>query len=37
VNSENGKPIVNENLTFYEFVGNKTLTKTEGKLMRKEF
>lgn len=31
VNSENGKPIVNENLAFYEFVGNKTLTKTEGK------
>ncbi|MPS65341.1 MG2 domain-containing protein [Chryseobacterium sp.] len=31
VNSENGKPAVNENLTFYEFVGNKTFTKAEGK------
>lgn len=31
VNSENGKPIINENLTFYEFVSNKTLTKIEGK------
>lgn len=31
VNSENGKPAINENLTFYEFVGNKTFTKAEGK------
>jgi len=31
VSSENGKPAVNENLTFYEFVSNKTLTKVEGK------
>ncbi len=31
VNSENGKPAVNETLTFYEFVGNKTFTKAEGK------
>ncbi|MFP3591306.1 alpha-2-macroglobulin family protein [Chryseobacterium sp. SIMBA_038] len=31
VNSENGKPIINENITFYEFVSNKTLTKIEGK------
>ncbi|MBK1897172.1 alpha-2-macroglobulin family protein [Chryseobacterium paridis] len=31
VNSENGKPITNENLTFYEFVANKTLNKIDGK------
>jgi uncharacterized protein YfaS (alpha-2-macroglobulin family) len=31
VNSENGKPITNENLAFYEFVANKTLSKVEGK------
>ncbi|MBT2622412.1 MULTISPECIES: alpha-2-macroglobulin family protein [Chryseobacterium] len=31
VNSENGKPVTNENLTFYEFVANKTLNKIEGK------
>ncbi|MBB4804890.1 uncharacterized protein YfaS (alpha-2-macroglobulin family) [Chryseobacterium defluvii] len=31
VNSENGKPIANENLAFYEFVANKTLNKIEGK------
>ena len=31
VNSENGKPISSENLTFYEFVANKTLNKIEGK------
>lgn len=31
VNSENGKPIANENLTFYEFVANKTLNKVDGK------
>ncbi|MCW1961512.1 alpha-2-macroglobulin family protein [Chryseobacterium viscerum] len=30
VNSENGKPIGNEGLRFYEFVSNKTLTKIEG-------
>ncbi|MET3537452.1 alpha-2-macroglobulin family protein [Chryseobacterium limigenitum] len=31
VNSENGKPAINENLTFYEFVSNKTFAKIEGK------
>jgi len=31
VNSENGKPVINENLTFYEFVSNNTLAKIEGK------
>ncbi|WP_111954739.1 alpha-2-macroglobulin family protein [Chryseobacterium lathyri] len=31
VNSENGKPAANENLTFYEFVANKTLNKVDGK------
>lgn len=31
VNSENGKPVLNENLAFYEFVQNKTLNKVEGK------
>ncbi|MGR3856902.1 alpha-2-macroglobulin family protein [Chryseobacterium indologenes] len=30
VNSENGKPMANESLRFYEFVSNKTLTKIEG-------
>ncbi|CAI8775860.1 alpha-2-macroglobulin family protein [Chryseobacterium sp. IT-36CA2] len=30
VNSENGKPLANEGLRFYEFVSNKTLTKIEG-------
>ncbi|WP_144281076.1 alpha-2-macroglobulin family protein [Chryseobacterium echinoideorum] len=31
VNAENGKPILNERLTFYEFVRNKTLNKVDGK------
>lgn len=31
VNSENGKPVNNENLTFYELVENKTLNKIAGK------
>lgn len=31
VNSENGKPVVNENLIFYEFVPNNTLNKVGGK------
>jgi uncharacterized protein YfaS (alpha-2-macroglobulin family) len=31
VNAENGKPVNNENLTFYEFVENKTLNKIAGK------
>lgn len=31
VNSENGKPLANEGLQFYEFVSNKTLTKIDGK------
>lgn len=31
VNAENGKPINNENLTFHEFVQNKTLNKIAGK------
>ena len=31
VNNENGKPQTNENLTFYEFVSNRTLNKLEGK------
>jgi len=31
VNSENGKPINNESLTFHEFVENKTLNKIAGK------
>lgn len=31
VNSENGKPVNNENLNFYEFVENKTLNKIAGK------
>jgi len=31
VDSENGQPVMNENLTFYEFVTNKTLTKVDGK------
>lgn len=30
VNSENGKPLANEGLRFYEFVSNKTLNKIEG-------
>ncbi|WP_142726051.1 alpha-2-macroglobulin [Chryseobacterium sp. ON_d1] len=30
VNSENGRPVVNEGLRFYEFVSNKTLNKIEG-------
>ncbi|RLJ33120.1 MG2 domain-containing protein [Chryseobacterium sp. 7] len=30
VNSENGKPLVNEGLRFYEFVSNNTLNKIEG-------
>lgn len=35
VNNENGKTIANENLTFYEFVANKTLNKVEGKTTEK--
>ena len=35
VNSENGKPVVNENLTFYEFAGNKPVKKMEGKTNEK--
>lgn len=35
VNSENGKPVTNESLTFYEFVSNKTLNKFEGKTSEK--
>ncbi|WP_312396467.1 alpha-2-macroglobulin family protein [Chryseobacterium sp.] len=31
VNSENGKPIINENLTFYEYTNGKSLTKTQAK------
>ncbi|KNB60104.1 alpha-2-macroglobulin family protein [Chryseobacterium sp. Hurlbut01] len=31
VNSENGRPVINEDFTFYEFVSNNTLTKIEGK------
>lgn len=31
VNSENGQPVTNENLTFYEFVSNKNLDTVEGK------
>lgn len=31
VNSENGKTMANETLTFYEFVSNNTLNKIEGK------
>lgn len=31
VNSENGKPLANEGLRFYEFVSNKTLNKIEGR------
>ncbi len=31
ISSENGQPITNENLTFYEFVENKTLNKVAGK------
>ncbi|MEJ5049532.1 alpha-2-macroglobulin family protein [Chryseobacterium culicis] len=30
VNSENGKPVTNEGLRFYEFVSNKTLNKIDG-------
>lgn len=30
VNSENGKPVANEGLKFYEFVSNKTLNKIDG-------
>nr|WP_315033959.1 alpha-2-macroglobulin family protein [uncultured Chryseobacterium sp.] len=35
VNSENGKLVPNENITFYEFVSNKTLNKLEGKTNEK--
>ena len=35
VNAENGKPVNNENLTFYEFVQNKTLHKVTGKTNQK--
>ncbi|WP_374459141.1 alpha-2-macroglobulin [Chryseobacterium taeanense] len=31
VNSENGEPVSNEGLTFYEFSGNSVLNKTTGK------
>ncbi|WP_419494940.1 alpha-2-macroglobulin family protein [Chryseobacterium bernardetii] len=31
VNSENGKPVANENLSFYEFVNNNSINKIEGK------
>ncbi|SHG46497.1 MG2 domain-containing protein [Chryseobacterium oranimense] len=31
VNSENGKPAANENLTFYEFVANNTLNEIDSK------
>lgn len=31
ISSENGKPVNNESLTFYEFVDNKTLNKVAGK------
>jgi len=31
ISSENGQPITNENLTFYEFVENKALNKVVGK------
>ncbi|MCX8523938.1 MG2 domain-containing protein [Chryseobacterium formosus] len=31
VSSENGKPVLNENLSFYEFLQNETLNKIEGK------
>lgn len=31
VNSENGKPVTNENITFYEFVSNKNVNTIEGK------
>ncbi|KUJ53454.1 alpha-2-macroglobulin family protein [Chryseobacterium sp. JAH] len=31
VNAENGKPVNNENLTFYEFIENKTLNNIAGK------
>ena len=31
VNNENGKPLSNENIVFYEFIQNNTLNKTEGK------
>lgn len=31
VNSENGKPVTNENLTFYEFVNSNSINKIEGK------
>ncbi|MFZ4929340.1 alpha-2-macroglobulin family protein [Chryseobacterium sp. Mn2064] len=35
VSSENGKLLANENLIFYEFVGNNTLSKIEGKTNEK--
>lgn len=35
VNSENGKPTTNKNITFYEFVSGKTLNKLEGKTNEK--
>lgn len=31
VNSENGQPVTNENLTFYEFISDKNLNTVEGK------
>ncbi|CAA7197393.1 alpha-2-macroglobulin family protein [Chryseobacterium potabilaquae] len=35
INSENGEPIVNENLIFHEFIANKTLNKIDGKTNEK--
>ncbi|MCW3161678.1 alpha-2-macroglobulin family protein [Chryseobacterium oryctis] len=35
VNSENGKAQINESLTFYEFVANNTLNKSDGKTNEK--
>ena len=35
VNAENGKPMSSENLTFHEFVQNKTLSKVNGKTNEK--
>ncbi|WP_160137536.1 alpha-2-macroglobulin family protein [Chryseobacterium sp. c4a] len=35
VNSENGKPVANENLNFYEFVNSNSVNKVEGKTNEK--
>ncbi|WP_106915388.1 alpha-2-macroglobulin family protein [Chryseobacterium aurantiacum] len=35
VTSENGKPVISENLTFHEFSGNNSVSKTEGKTNEK--